>query len=153
VSIFPECDSRDAINLASLLFTVEIFFRLKCNREKPCQNCLVRGESNAASCTYAEKSEGKHLTKLNQRSNAEDMRKRIDRLEKSILSVISTEPGSVPVNRYGSGSPPGHVTDDDQTDEDEAPQQGGQKISLDTRSTHWDAILNEVGAAEPMLPR
>lgn len=41
---------------------------------------------------------------------------------------------------------PMYVSDDDQTDEDEPPphQVGGQKISVDTRSTHWDAILNEV---------
>jgi hypothetical protein len=82
------------------------------------------------------------LTKLNSQSDAEDMRKRIDRLEKSILSVISREGGSVSVNR--PGSPTAHVTDE-QTDEDENPHQvGGQKISVDTRSTHWDAILNEV---------
>ena len=79
------------------------------------------------------------------------MRKRIDRLEKSILSVISTDPGNEPVNRHDS--PPAHVTDDDQTDEDEAPHQVGQKISVDTRSTHWDAILNEVGATEALMSR
>jgi hypothetical protein len=73
---------------------------------------------------------------------------RIDRLEKSILSVISSEGGSVPVNR--SGSPTAHVTEDEQTDEDENPHQvGGQKISVDTRSTHWDAILNEVSPRCP----
>lgn len=71
------------------------------------------------------------------------MRKRIDRLEKSILSVISSEPNGLSVQQ--SASPPGPVTDDDQTDdEDEDPRPVGQKISVDTRSTHWDAILNEV---------
>lgn len=118
---------------------------MKCNRQKPCQNCIVRGESNAASCTYAEKPERKPLAKLNPRSDAEDMRKRIDRLEKSILSVITGEGGTVSMNE---GSSPANVTDDDQTDEDyPTPYQvGGQKISVDTRSTHWDAILNEVSA-------
>lgn len=74
------------------------------------------------------------------------MRQRIDRLEKSILSVISTDASNV-VNR--PGSPTAHVMDDDQTDEDDTPHEVGQKMSVDTRSTHWDAILNEVRAAEP----
>lgn len=77
----------------------------------------------------------------NLRSDAQDMRKRIDRLEKSILSVISSEGSNI---RNRSGSPGSHVTDDDQTEEDEPHQVGGQMISADTRSTHWDAILNEV---------
>lgn len=122
--------------------------RLKCNREKPCQNCIVRGESNAISCTYADKAGGKHLAKLNPRSNPEDMRQRIDRLEKSILSVISTDASNV-INK--PGSPAAHVTDDEQTDEDDNPHEVGQKISVDTRSTHWDAILNEVRAAKSSL--
>ena len=86
------------------------------------------------------------MAKLNPRSDAEDMRKRIDRLEKSILSVISSEGGNVPLNRPASPAP--HMTEDEQTDEDENSHQvGGQKISVDTRSTHWDAILNEVSLA------
>src|SRR4051812_4280259 len=63
--------------------------RLKCNREKPCQNCVVRGESTSTSCTYAEKVDGKQLTKSYPRSDAEDMRKKINRLENSILSLMS----------------------------------------------------------------
>jgi len=76
------------------------------------------------------------------------MRKRIDRLEKSILSVISSERGNVPVPRQ---SPSIHVTDDDQTDEDESLHQDeGQKLSIDSRSTHWDAILNDVSLVAGM---
>lgn len=89
---------------------------------------------------------GKRRVTLNPRSDAEDMRKRIDRLEKSILSVISSEGGNVFVNRSGSEMSP--ATDEDHTDRDESPHQtGGQMMSVDTRSTHWDAILNDVSAA------
>ncbi|KAG9229565.1 hypothetical protein BJ875DRAFT_187291 [Amylocarpus encephaloides] len=110
--------------------------KLKCNREKPCQNCLVRGEANAASCTYAEKVEKKGSGRQNPRSDAEDMRKRLNRLENSILSMIDTK------------SPRRGASPDSQEAEvDVVPKQaGGQLISADTRSTHWDAILSELGA-------
>jgi hypothetical protein len=48
-----------------------------------------------------------------------------------------------------SGSEVSHATDGDPPDRDESPphQTGGQMMSVDTRSTHWDAILNDVSAA------
>jgi hypothetical protein len=103
--------------------------RLKCNREKPCQNCVVRGETDTSSCTYAEKVPKKNVS-TTRRSETETMRKRINRLENSILSMIEPREES-------EGSPGGEVCGI-------ARQAGGQKISVDTRSTHWDAILNEV---------
>lgn len=73
------------------------------------------------------------------------MRKRIDRLEKSILSVISSEKDNDHAPRQSIST---HVTDDDQTDEDESLRLGeGPKVSIDSRSTHWDAILNDVSTA------
>jgi hypothetical protein len=112
--------------------------RLKCNREKPCQNCIVRGESNAASCTYAEKVEKGNPTQSNPRSD-EDMRKRLNRLENSILSMMSS------TERNGRQTEPSelHLANGDNINEG-PDQAGGQRISVDTRSTHWDAILNDV---------
>ncbi|KUJ18078.1 uncharacterized protein LY89DRAFT_781173 [Mollisia scopiformis] len=112
--------------------------KLKCNREKPCQNCIVRGDATAASCTYAEKAEKKY-GQAGIRSD-EDMRKRLNRLENSILTMISndaehrgsqTDSANHPSPANSTGSP-GHT--------------GAQRISSDTRSTHWDAILNDLGA-------
>lgn len=65
-------------------------YRLKCDLEKPCQNCVVRGDATAAACTYAEKIE-KETGPINPRDDAEDMRKRLNRLENSILSIISSD--------------------------------------------------------------
>lgn len=111
--------------------------RLKCNREKPCQNCIVRGESNAASCVYVEKVDGKHSSKSNPRSDAEDMRKRINRLEKSILSMMSNDGTQL--------KQPKHVIDGLQMDEDDTSDEiGGQELTLDSRSTNWEVILNDV---------
>lgn len=113
--------------------------RLKCNREKPCQNCIVRGEATASSCTYAEKAE-KKSGHANPRSDAEDMRKRLNRLESSILSMISSD-----AERRGNPAQPANVANQESLNNIPSPSQtGGQRISADTRSTHWDAILNDV---------
>ncbi|KAF8854134.1 hypothetical protein BDZ45DRAFT_48299 [Acephala macrosclerotiorum] len=115
--------------------------KLKCNREKPCQNCVVRGEATAASCTYAEKVE-KKSSHANPRSDAEDMRKRLNRLESSILSMISSD-----AERRGNPAQSPHVVNQESLNESPSlSQTGGQRISADTRSTHWDAILNDLGA-------
>ncbi|KAF4631297.1 hypothetical protein G7Y89_g6826 [Cudoniella acicularis] len=114
--------------------------KLKCNREKPCQNCIVRGEVNAASCTYAEKVEKKGSGPVNPRSDAEDMRKRLNRLESSILSMMETN------SSQSSESPAANSSSSGSQMESCPSQTGGQKISVDTRSTHWDTILNELGA-------
>lgn len=65
-------------------------------------------------------------------------RKRLNHLESSILSLLETRNEPQQSESLSSSSernasePPTKV------------QAGGQKISVDTRSTHWDAILNEV---------
>jgi hypothetical protein len=124
----------------------DVFYRLKCNREKPCQNCIVRGESNAASCTYAEKVEKKNPAKSNPRSDAEDMRKRLNRLENSILSMMSSdEKTSNLENNNELNLENGNGTTETFN------QAGGQRISADTRSTHWDAILHDVRARAMFL--
>jgi hypothetical protein len=132
------------LNLQTHRFTNGVH-RLKCNREKPCQNCVVRGESNAASCNYAEKANGKHSSKSNPRKDAEDMRKRINRLEKSILSMMEGDQisGEIPER------PLLQVNEEDSMNGDEDHDKaGGQMMYTDTRSTHWDAILNDV-SVEP----
>lgn len=63
------------------------------------------------------------------------MRKRINRLESSILSLMSSE-GGKKAGEESLATP--------QSLERVLEQAGGQKISLDTRSTHWDAVLAEV---------
>jgi hypothetical protein len=101
----------------------------------------VRGETTSASCIYAEKVEGKHSARSNPRSDAEDMRKRINRLENSILSIMSSDRSKMTLPE----KPVQHVMSEGIPDEDEDSMQPGQNISVDSRSTHWDAVLNEVG--------
>jgi hypothetical protein len=97
----------------------------------------VRGESNAASCVYVEKVDGKQSSKSNPRSDAEDMRKRINRLEKSILSMMSNDGTQVKQPKY--------VTDGFQVNEDDSSDEiGGQELTLDSRGTNWEVILNDV---------
>lgn len=103
----------------------------------------MRGESNAASCVYIEKVDNRHSTKSNPRSDAEDMRKRINRLENSILSIMSAD-GTTPKFHE---EPAVHVTDGTHIQEEEDDTSGHvrrQEMTLDSRSTHWEAILNDV---------
>jgi hypothetical protein len=114
-------------------------FRLKCNREKPCQNCIVRGEGTPNSCTYAEKAEGRN-GKSNPRADAEDMRKRINRLESSILSMMSSDSREgPPLHNITS-----HVTNSPHIQGELLEPDEEHVTSVDSRSTHWDVILNDV---------
>ena len=122
--------------------------RLKCNREKPCQNCIVRGDAIAAACSYAEKADGK-VSKSSPRSDAEDMRKRINRLESSIRQMMSST-GNGEKAKNGMPSP---VLSNTSTQSTETPDStGGQRLSVDTRSTHWDAILDDASTLCLPLP-
>lgn len=115
--------------------------KLKCNREKPCQNCIVRGDVAITTCSYADKNDGRVQSSSTSKPDQEDMRARINRLENSILSMISKEKR----NTIPSLSP--SVEEDN---DDHVGQAGGQKPSVDTRSTHWDSILNDVSTRNLM---
>ncbi|KAE8452752.1 hypothetical protein EG329_013024 [Mollisiaceae sp. DMI_Dod_QoI] len=68
------------------------------------------------------------------------MRKRLNRLESSILSMISSD-----AERKGNHSESPSSSNQESLD-NTTNRTGGQRISADTRSTHWDAILNDLGA-------
>jgi hypothetical protein len=69
------------------------------------------------------------------------MRKRLNRLESSILSMISSgeKPSNLKTNTEMNLEEVNNTTEP-------LDQAGGQRISIDTRSTHWDAILHDVSA-------
>lgn len=67
------------------------------------------------------------------------MRKRLNRLEDSIMSMMAANKTSA------AASPSSSVISEDRP-KGTLDQAGGQRISSDTRSTHWDAILNEVSS-------
>jgi hypothetical protein len=93
-----------------------------------------------------------------------DMRGRIDRLETLVRSLISQEVKSNGLNGSASNGfaetnpalagrlgrrnqfSSGNVdSDETERSEETCILAGGQKMSIDTRSTHWDAILHDVG--------
>jgi hypothetical protein len=68
------------------------------------------------------------------------MRKRIKQLEGSILNMLDDEVKS-------KVQVPSPASSNSHTSIETNPEfTGAQKLSVDTRSTHWDAILNDVGA-------
>jgi hypothetical protein len=140
------------------------FHRLKCNREKPCQNCIVRGDAVAAACSYASAANPKISSSKGVKPTPIDMRSRIDRLETLVRSLISQEGKSNAVdgsasNGFSENDPAlvGRVgrrnqfllesvnSDETERNDENYIPAGGQKMSIDTRSTHWDAILHDVG--------
>jgi hypothetical protein len=69
------------------------------------------------------------------------MRKRLNRLENSILSMMSSDEKTASQDKHSE------LHDENGNSMAESfNQAGGQRISVDTRSTHWDAILNDLGA-------
>ena len=88
-----------------------------------------------------------------------DVRGRIDRLENLVRSLISQE-SMEPGSEISMEKLPGHSDSDsagkhmtlqggtraEEPEHDGGPSSpaGGQKLSIDTRSTHWDAILHDV---------
>ena len=98
----------------------------------------MRGAAVATTCSYVEKAEGK-VSESNPKSDAEDMRKRINRLESSIRSMMEEKTkADVPSPVASNNS----LQTSDSTETHDGT--GDQKMSVDTRSTHWDAILNDV---------
>ena len=81
------------------------------------------------------------MSKSNPRSDAEDMRKRINRLETSIRQMIAGAGDGV---KPKDGMPSPVFSNSSSHPTETSDGTGGQKLSKDTRSTHWDAILNDV---------
>jgi hypothetical protein len=130
----------------------------------------VRGDAVATACSYASAANPKGSGSKALKSSPVDMRSRIDRLEALVRSLISQEdsskrlddPGSKHLMDKGFGPPAGRLVTKNQRpfpsgsvalDETERSDEtsilaGGQKMSIDTRSTHWDAILHDVRIQE-----
>ncbi|KAL2867361.1 Zn(II)2Cys6 transcription factor [Aspergillus lucknowensis] len=60
--------------------------KLKCNREKPCQNCIVRGEQTT--CAYKSSTHGTPAS-CRQDKHVDPMRQRIDHLEDLVKGLIA----------------------------------------------------------------
>lgn len=108
--------------------------RLKCNREKPCQNCVARGESTT-SCTYTDKSEKKN-GHTNPRSDSDLMRQRLSRLENSILSMISEKDSRERSGSQAASTSPRPSPGSEDRHSEGSQHAGTHSVSLDTRSTH-----------------
>ncbi len=125
---------------------------------------MVRGDVTALACSYASAAKPKAAVSKTSRPSPIDMRGRIDRLETLVRSLISQEGKSCGTNSSESNELAEHdpalagrvsrrnlfASESVKSDETERSDEtyipaGGQKMSIDTRSTHWDAILYDVG--------
>lgn len=125
--------------------------RLKCDREYPCQNCLVRKEP--ALCHFRGQ-ERKPLASGLRKPQADGMQERIDRLESMVTRLVAqTQEGEA--KKFDSNTDKQSVevltsnSSRDQADKSEARERQpglmmieGNK-SIYRGSTHWGDVLEE----------
>ena len=64
---------------------ISSFLRLKCDRQRPCQNCIAR--ETPSSCWYAKQGANEVRTAVRS-TDSDDVRSRINRLESLVISLM-----------------------------------------------------------------
>ena len=64
---------------------ISLFLRLKCDRQRPCQNCIAR--ETPSSCWYAKQGANEGRTAVRS-TDSDDVRGRINRLESLVISLM-----------------------------------------------------------------
>jgi hypothetical protein len=124
--------------------------RIKCNRELPCQNCIVR--SIPSRCDY--RGHGPITVPGLRSAHAEGMQERLNRLENLVTTLVAQDsvPGQV---HPGSEDGSGHSTQEEVSREAESTstasiQHGLGVLKVDGHSsvyrgsTHWRDVMKEV---------
>ena len=126
--------------------------RLKCDRQKPCQNCKARDLQ--VQCTYASDGSAKAGTMPPLASNQGDVSERIQKLEALISSLVRAPAGS-PVNG-GSQAAQGSLVVNETTNGYPSIESALQPTTpygaiVPTTEghhfigeTHWEAVLRDV---------
>ncbi|KAL8784733.1 MAG: hypothetical protein Q9195_008915 [Heterodermia aff. obscurata] len=123
--------------------------KLKCNRQRPCQNCEVRGDTD--DCVYAIRVDDR-ISKLSASTGRHEMQERIDKLEELVLIALAASkppPTQSAINRSGDerASP---VSNNPQSSNHSANPDIGI-LETDSRDRHlysgetaWNTVLYEV---------
>lgn len=123
--------------------------RLKCNREKPCQNCTARDER--ISCRY--KGSGNGTPAIRQDEHEDPMRQRLDHLEGLVKRLIAQRPETLPINAVGDQDSPGSRAASEKTAEasdiSDVSHRVGTTVIDGTHSVYnggddWYDVLKEV---------
>lgn len=133
--------------------------KLKCNRQKPCSSCEIRGEG--LKCEYASRhTEEEHSAPKRRRIGRKDdeLQQRLDNLERLIVDAANGKSGQLSYGIPGASSGPQIPTSP--TNSTTTPHLQGSFIgSLDTRGpnavyagdTAFHGILQEVCRAKAYL--
>ena len=135
--------------------------RLKCNRQQPCQNCIVRKEPGA--CVFARSGDATQSAISNK--HIENMQSQIDRLERLVTSFTSQQNNDGGLRMPSNGTTTqGSTTPDDSSgslrsgttnnpDAEKTAAAAGrgmvkihQDQSVYVGPGHWSDVLNEVGS-------
>lgn len=120
-------------------------YRLKCNRESPCQNCTARAQHDA--CTYRGHTDATKSVGRQRKGDDVAVRKRVDQLERLVRQLLSDR---------GSASASDNGKDASQNMESQyhepspsAPAATGKTIIEGSRSAYhggndWHVVLQEV---------
>jgi Fungal Zn(2)-Cys(6) binuclear cluster domain len=122
--------------------------RIKCNRELPCQNCIVR--STPSQCTYRGQGPMPSLRSV----RAEGMQERLNRLENLVTTLVAQDhvPGQANLaseDEMGQSSHDG-ISRDMESHSLVEDQHGSGVLKVDQHSsvysgsTHWRDVMAEV---------
>lgn len=127
---------------------------MKCDRQRPCQNCVARG--TPLSCSYAAQSGIQSLSKSSV-GGTEDIRTRVNRLEALVISLMPQSNGlsdngtTRDATAAISGLELRSLADEEPKDEDvpEAESYAGtMERNINGQhyvgESHWDAVLRDV---------
>jgi hypothetical protein len=135
---------------SSAVHVANRFHRIKCNRELPCQNCIVR--SIPSQCNY--RGHGPVPARGFRSAHAEDMQERLNRLESLVTTLVSQDQvvgHANPNLEDGNGySFEDNVSREPETASIAGLQQGVGVLKVDgdasvyRGSTHWRDVMKEV---------
>lgn len=147
-----ELGSGCRVPLLSLVpsFMTNVSNRIKCNRELPCQNCIVRDIPSR--CIYR----GHEPVAARARSaRAEGMQERLDRLESLVTTLVTQDQGSSQAKPSSEDGRNGQLSRDNNSREANGAsvagiQHGLGVLKVDIKSsvyrgaTHWRDVMEEV---------
>lgn len=127
-------------------------FRLRCNREKPCQNCIARDEKGA--CKFRGP-KNETVPAAHREANGETVRQRIDHLENLVKNLLAERQQTSSVSMHMAYTPESPGTQAglavSPAVSDAQDVAGAGKLVMDgTHSVYrggddWYAVLQEVG--------
>jgi hypothetical protein len=116
--------------------------KLKCDRERPCSQCIKRGRSSL--CTF--------LPQVTRKRPAASMQNRLKHLESLVKGAMASQPSNEPIDPgVKSHSPLPNIAPQLQSNAEMSASDASGRVVLGPNdatyvgATHWAAMLDDVG--------